>query len=67
MEQEILEIVNKNDISDSRAFAKELNFKHLEVVGALKSLEADGVVELVQKEEKGFALSEEGQKFAKNG
>lgn len=67
METEILNYVNAQSIDDSRKFAKERGANHLDVIGVLKSLASEDILQLNQKEEKGWVLTEEGRTFAENG
>ncbi len=67
VESDILKLVNTHPLEDSRKYAKQHGLKHIDVVGVLKSLESANMLKLVQKEEKAWILTEEGQTFATNG
>ena len=68
MEKQLLQYLNdKNEIEDSLLYAQENKYDHKEVVGLLKSLEADGSAILLQKEKKIWDLTADGAEYAEKG
>ena len=67
IEHVLLTQLASGPIENSLEFALHHKYDHNEVVGNLKSLEMDNFVELSQKENKLWVLTEEGKINAEKG
>ncbi|CAD5112718.1 DgyrCDS1936 [Dimorphilus gyrociliatus] len=68
IQDQVLSILSSKDNIDSLTLASALNLSHTKIVGALKSIHAFGnIIEMSQRTEKSWELTEEGKKVAQHG
>lgn len=68
LSERILKYLSENDIGNTLTLAKEFNEDHQKVIGALKSIEANGDLVIADpKTEKTIEVTDEGRGISENG
>lgn len=66
--EKILKYLSENDIANTLSLAKEFNEDHQKVIGALKSIQANGDLVIADpKTEKIIEVTDEGRDISENG